>query len=62
MIDKLIWEKLDDVPRLVIEWVEQISNEKINNLTEIIELVSSFEDWSDNIQHKQPNNIFRKGR
>lgn len=47
----LKWQKLEDVPQLIVEWATSVSDKSVD-VNEIIELVSSFEDWSDNIQNR----------
>lgn len=48
----LKWQKIEDVPQLIVEWATSVSDKPIDDINELIELVSSFEDWADNIQNR----------
>jgi hypothetical protein len=40
------WQKLDDVPKLIVEWVSFIANKTVS-INDVNETVSTFEDWLD---------------
>ena len=45
---QLKWKTIDDVPHLTIMWAQSVSNDPHITINDIIELVSSYENWIDN--------------
>lgn len=45
---QLKWKTINDVPQLIVEWARIVTDDQQINVDDIIELVSSYEDWLDN--------------
>ena len=43
----LKWNRLDQVPKLIIEWTSDSTNGQPLSLDEINELTSTYEEWCD---------------
>lgn len=44
------WKTINDVPKLIVEWAQIVADEPNITITDIIDLVASYEEWIDTIQ------------